>query len=453
MTQPPDTHHPQITTRSTGTGVISTREPPLGITARPSPSVGRNPDKGTGRVGVAAVGAGQAGWHLRLFSGLVFAVLAATTIASLSLDTSRSVGRAGLMLCVVGAVTGLRVGWLLTAYPARTASRVNLAFFWAHGALVCVLCWLDPIFGFYAWVGFVDATLVLTRWWSLAGITVTALVVAACENDGLREGEADLTRFALLVVLNVGIAWSIGQLVTQLEHESEERRSMISRMERDMAEIEALQTELAIEARERGRLDERARVARDLHDTVAQGLVGIVAQLEAAHNDGRWRERATVSHQLAKDSLAEARRAIAALASPVLDSHRLSAAIEEVTRQWSAMTGIPLTFTSSGEEVDVAASGDVVRVCQEALSNIARHSDASRVVVELTYTASLVRLDIGDDGRGFDQAVVRPGQGLTGMAQRAKCHSGSSELTTQPGQGCVVAFTMPFDDGGKGATS
>ncbi len=382
-------------------------------------------------------------WVPRVFVTLAFSALAIVTVASLWLGRLEETHEIASVILLVTATSVLRAVWFRTTYPQRSRSRANVAFFFAHAVLVATLCWLDTLFGFYAWIGFVDATLLMTRWWSLVGVSVTAVVVAISENDGVHIGDGSLARFGTFVLLNVGIAWSIGQLVSHLERQSEERRALIAQLEQDMTDIEALHAELAIEARERGRLDERTRVARDLHDTVAQGLVGIVAQLTAAQQDGRWQERATMANSLASASLEEARRAIAALASPVLDEMELTSAIDEVTKQWSATTGIPVCFTSTEDECPVAAASDVVKVCQEALSNAARHADASRVVVDLTHTDSILRLDIGDDGQGFEPSSVSRGLGLMGIEQRAASLGGTVDFISQPGQGCVVTFAVP----------
>ncbi len=176
--------------------------------------------------------------------------------------------------------------------------------------------------------------------------------------------------------------------------------------------------------REQGALQERQRAAREIHDTLAQGLAGIVAQLEAAaHARAQGADDEGHLHaatQLARDSLAEARRSVRAITPSELEQARLPEAIEKVTTTWSQANAVPAQFTTTGTprpmhpEVEVT----LLRAAQEALTNVARHARASRVGLTLSYMEDLVTLDVRDDGVGFNPD--RNGYGLTGMRQRVR---------------------------------
>ena len=170
--------------------------------------------------------------------------------------------------------------------------------------------------------------------------------------------------------------------------------------------------------REAGILQERQRLAREIHDTLAQGLTGIVAQLEAAAqarasgaNDTGYLDAAA---QLARDNLKEARRAVRAIGPGELEGARLPDALAQVTDSWTARTNVPVAFTTTGEARSLHPEVEVtlLRAAQEALTNVAKHADATRVGLTLSYMEDLVTLDVRDDGVGGALAVESaPGEG------------------------------------------
>jgi len=170
------------------------------------------------------------------------------------------------------------------------------------------------------------------------------------------------------------------------------------------------------QARTAGIREERARLARDLHDTVAQGLVAVVTQLEAIDeaslSDDATCRRIASAKALARQGLGEARRAVNALQPSALDDATLPDAIDRLLNQWSRLHRVHADLTVSGEPRPANADPALIRVTQEALSNAARHSGAHRVTVSIDYLEDQVLLDIHDDGRGFDTSANRtPGLG------------------------------------------
>lgn len=230
-----------------------------------------------------------------------------------------------------------------------------------------------------------------------------------------------------------------------------ERERGVTKLERTVAELRAaeerntlLQEQLVTQARDAGILDERQRLSREIHDTVAQSLVGIITQLEAA-DAGDDPDRAARLEQVrttAREALGEARRAVRALASPRLDERSLPDALAELVAA-VAQTGIDAKLVTDGEAYPSRADAELIRLCQEALSNMTRHAEASRVVVTLTYDPEEVRLDVRDNGIGFDPVAPTAGHGVRGMRQRVALLGGTLEIEAPEGGSCTVSAAIP----------
>jgi signal transduction histidine kinase len=234
------------------------------------------------------------------------------------------------------------------------------------------------------------------------------------------------------------------------------------RLEEIMAQNTGLQAQLLTQAREAGAGDERQRMAREIHDTLAQGLTGIITQLEAAQqtaSDAERERRIDNAKRLARDSLAEARRSVQALRPQALEDSRLPEALAAEVTRWSATSGVAAEVETTGEaralhpEVEVT----LLRVAQEALANVAKHAGASRAGVTLSYMEDVVTLDVRDDGVGFtpkangDQAAAggaggsppQGGFGLIAMRQRVSRLAGQLEIESEPGAGTAVSASVP----------
>jgi len=189
-------------------------------------------------------------------------------------------------------------------------------------------------------------------------------------------------------------------------------------------------------------------MAREIHDTLAQGLTGIITQVQAARNAAErpadWRRHLDNAANLARENLSEARRTVQAVGPEPLEQRALGDALAEVVERWSDLHQVRAEVTTTGAarplhpEVEVA----LLRTAQEALANVAKHAAASRVMLTLSFLADLVTLDIRDDGVGFDPEEVRRGDdggfGLTVMRQRVGRLAGTLEIESEPGAGTAV---------------
>jgi two-component system, NarL family, sensor kinase len=204
-----------------------------------------------------------------------------------------------------------------------------------------------------------------------------------------------------------------------------------------------------------GAAEERNRLAREIHDTLAQGLTATALQLESADalldsgSDAR-KARGPLRRALSltQSNLEEARRSVLDLRAAPLERRPLSEALKALVERWEAETGIGARYTAvnGSRPLPPRVEAALYRICQEALTNVARHAEAGRVRVRLVATPQEVRLSVEDDGRGFDASSV-PGDrhGLVGMRERAQMLGGVLEVRSSPGEGTHVEASVPLE--------
>ena len=206
-------------------------------------------------------------------------------------------------------------------------------------------------------------------------------------------------------------------------------------------------------------LEERTRLAREIHDTLAQQLTGIVLELEAADallnrgSEQRAKTSVEKARELARGALQEARRSVWNLRPAPLSATGLVAAIGHEVEAWEERTGIPARFKARAvpphPPLSPTAEVALLRIGQEALSNAARHGHPEHVDVELRAHAQELILSIRDDGIGFDPAASTPREdcfGLDGMAERARNAGGTLTVVSTPGHGTTITTRLPFTE-------
>ncbi len=370
----------------------------------------------------------------------------------------------GALLITIGTAA-LSAAWITGVTFLRRSGAPHrwqlVVFFAGLIALTWVLTARSPWFAFFTWITFIYAFQYLPGVWRWVGCAPVAVVFGVAQGGGFHRptlgtvviwavlGSVDMTLIGVFILLGV-----------KTEEQNQARKQMIAnlaaanqRLEEIMAENSGLQAQLLTQAREAGAGDERQRMAREIHDTLAQGLTGIVTQLEAARqtsNDAERERRIDNAKRLARDSLAEARRSVQALRPQALEGSKLPDALAAEVNRWSATSGVTAEMETTGEaralhpEVEVT----LLRVAQEALANVARHAGASRAGVTLSYMEDVVTLDVRDDGVGFavpangDQAAGG-GFGLIAMRQRVNRLAGQLEIESEPGAGTAVSASLP----------
>lgn len=201
-------------------------------------------------------------------------------------------------------------------------------------------------------------------------------------------------------------------------------------------------------------LQERNRIARELHDNLAQEILGVSVQLEIVTRLLNSAPEAARTHldrarSLVRSSMAEARRYVWDLRSQSLDDRDLPAALAEMTRRLAAEVGVHTQFEVGGtlRPLPKQVENNLLRIGQEAVNNAVRHARAENISVRLVFDATSVRLNVKDDGRGFDAEAQAGGSnghfGLVGMRERAREMGGDVRVGSRPGEGCEVEVNVP----------
>lgn len=360
---------------------------------------------------------------------------------------------------LVGAAVLLQVWWHGTRHRradrGRSPSRAGTAYYLVRWAIAFVLTWLNPFFAFYAAAGYMDADELIPGMWRRLGLFASAVTVAGAQAGGLMpDSTAQWLGFAALLAANYGLQSVVAHITEQEEQRSRERASTIEALQQALDENAALHAQLLVQAREAGVADERRRLAAEIHDTLAQGLTGIIAQLQVVANtpdESQAREHVHRAIDLARHSLGEARRSVHNLAPVALADAGLPEALKQTVADWGERTGVRAEFTVTGtaEQLHDEVSATLLRIAQEALSNAARHAHATRLGVTLSFLTDEVILDIRDDGRGFDPLALPArtragGFGLDGMRARAERIAGSLTVESEPGHGTALSARVPL---------
>jgi signal transduction histidine kinase len=334
-------------------------------------------------------------------------------------------------------------------------------------ALSAALVIRQPLYGFFTWTGYFWAWRLFTGRGRLVGVALVAGVTAISQTGaGPYNSVYAIGGLVVVYLINAGVASTLTWF-GWIGNEQQQRRAREvsalteanARLEQSLRHNADLHEQLLTQARESGVSEERRRMAREIHDTLAQGLMGIITQLQAAQGAGAAVGGEEARHielaiSLARESLTEARRSVQALSPQPLAEARLPDAIQDVARRWCELHALDVSFTTTGTprvmrpEVEVA----LLRTAQEALANVAKHAHATRVGLTLSYMEDVVTLDVRDDGVGFatvnGSGPRRPldatgGFGLGGMRQRVEGVAGTLEIESEPDGGTAVCAAIP----------
>jgi signal transduction histidine kinase len=385
--------------------------------------------------GVHAWQRGTAGWHA------VFALLAALSGVLLAGETGLAAparyAALGLLVLLCGWYAALGTRALHRESPAlgmvylAVAAPLTVAVFWLVPACALMLCVLYP----HLW-----ALLPVRR--AIAGtVAVLAAVAAGMLSHATPGGVVPALAFT---VAGLAIALLLGLWISRIIEQSRQRADLV-------AELAATRSELAEVSRQAGALAERARVARDIHDTLAQGFASVLLQLEAVaaelgDGDSPARRHVVAAQTTARANLAEARSLVGALTPPDLRAASLVDAVRRLVARRGQELGVSAGFSVTGSARVLPANHEVVlfRAVQEALTNVGKHAAASTVCVELGYRAGGVALTVRDDGRGLLPGNGSGGgYGLAGMRARAAEVGGALAVDTAPGGGLTLRLDLP----------
>nr|WP_246324485.1 sensor histidine kinase [Petropleomorpha daqingensis] len=370
-----------------------------------------------------------------------FAVLVA--LAAVQVATGHVDGSRGLLLACLGIWA---VAYALLAVPAfvdQSGWRPR-AFLAVHVAVVGVLAWEQPsllfvMFVAYPLVWFVVDTIRAGVLWTLA-LAVAGLLgptIAWAQGDEPLWGPGETLVGAVLSLL-------LGLWITRSLALSAQRAALIEQLEQTRAELASAHHEAGVVA-------ERERLAREVHDTLAQGYTSIVvlSQTAAAQlgtDPAAARERLALIEEVARENLAEARAMVAAFSPVPLEEATLVEALYRLAERFGRETGVSTRVDTAALDGAPALSRNdevvLLRGAQEALSNVRRHAGASAVVLRLSTVGGAVSVHVEDDGVGFDPSAPA-GHGLAGLRSRVAEVGGELDVVSAPGEGTRVTVRVP----------
>ena len=370
-------------------------------------------------------------------AGIVLFAAAAAFAYRPSMANAQDVALALLPWLTMAAVTLLFLEWRISIRPIVKA-----------GAIVVVL-------GGWTILVHQDSN------WSIAGVAIYAVCFFACSDLGVGVG------VALVVVASV--AWASAYIVDDapnwlivgpfialvasttlaLQIDGAERRN--ARQAELIDQLHQAQRDLAAAERSKGALEERARMAGEIHDTLAQGLTSIVLVSRAGQRSASPQAALATIEESAQENLDAARRLVDAISPTELDTASLADALRRHAAS-SLPPDVDTAFHVVGDQRPLPGDVEVtvLRAAQEALANVSAHADADRVDVTLSYFDDAVALDVSDDGVGLagrvnDRGTLTGGQGLDALRRRARSLAGELTIESDDGGGAVLSLQLPVD--------
>lgn len=378
----------------------------------------------------------RTGLHV-LFAALTALVVARAVLAPTEHRTATIT--LALILGITYGTGALRVG----GAPRRPIALAWLALLTLEWA---ALLWLSSEAAYLAFpLFFLYVHLLGPRWGSLAiSVAAIAVIVALGVHSGWSVGGV----IGPLVGAAVALLISLGYRA--LAHEAAEREALVR-------ELLDTRDQLAASEHESGILAERSRLAREIHDTVAQGLSSIQMLLHAAEQSDPDRpgvEHLRLARQTAASNLADTRRFIRELTPPDLDEHGLGSALRRLAEsQWSTHGVVVSVDVSDDAEIPMHVQSALLRIAQGAIANVIQHARARTATITLARESGALRFTITDDGDGFDPdrspGESPPGSGSFGIIasrERVEQLGGTLSVTSAPGAGTVVDVVLPQGD-------
>lgn len=267
----------------------------------------------------------------------------------------------------------------------------------------------------------------------------------------LKEGTEGLRYHASIPLYAQGKALGILNVASTNWHEIREDELRLLHTVGDLMSIAIERARLFRRSAELGAIDERNRIAREIHDTLAQGLVAIALKLETmdlllenqAKNE-KVRDLLASALKLTRENLEEARRSVMDLRATPLENKSLPEAIQALMDGMRAKNSFELI--GSGPPIPIRIATGLYRIAQEAITNIRKHANAKLVEVQLILSPERIHLIIEDDGKGFDpQTVVEGRFGLIGLKERAKLLNATLDIVSCEGSGTVIEVNVPLE--------
>ncbi|MGW0713060.1 sensor histidine kinase [Streptomyces sp. NPDC002643] len=380
----------------------------------------------------------RVGWHV-----LVGAVATPLAVA-IAADVTVALGQRMLALITLAVI----VAWYALVAPRAMENRDErwgAVYFAALAVAFPLLLAIAPIGGALLFALCPQLFVMVARWrvrLPLLSILYAELAWAMLARAGVNRYTLAMAGVTVLVPMTVTIL--VGAYLTGIREQNRKRAELIEELTRTRAALERASHEAGVHA-------ERERLAAEIHDTLAQGFTSILMLAQATRTN-LFRDATAADGQLdilektARENLAEARSLIAALAPVDLTGRGLADALDRLAARHTRDTGTHVEVSIAGERSGAPTGTDIalLRTAQEALANIGKHADATKVRIELRHDNGLVALAVTDDGQGFDPATIRGGYGLLGIRTRAAGLGGTCTVRSAPGQGTTVRVELPL---------
>jgi signal transduction histidine kinase len=375
-----------------------------------------------------------------LWGGFFYVLLSYAVFSALSYG-SPSGTRITVVLFLATALGVWYTYWLL----ARVSPPSDLVYLLGASGLWVALIGAEPEFLTLGLGIFAPLCLHDFRW---AGIGAVVVGGGWIWQEWAEQGSIPWPA-VLGVVLFLAFALLAVGYVATIVRQSQERQRLIDK-------LHAAQVELAAAERQAGILEERQRLARDIHDTLTQGFASILMLLEAAEaslaRDHSARKHVSRALHSARDNLAESRRLVWALRPEALTDTPLPVALDRLARQLADETGIHADTVVTGTVRPLEAEQEtaLLRAAQESLANVRKHARATGVTLTLSYMGDVTVLDIQDDGVGFvesagPEVAADGGLGLRAMQERVEDMGGTVSVESARGEGTTVVVHLPVD--------
>jgi signal transduction histidine kinase len=305
--------------------------------------------------------------------------------------------------------------------------------------LLAVMFDADASFALFALCPLMFMSLVLRE----AIIVVVAVNLVPPLASLIRDGLDTALEFLVpMMVFTVLLGVTMGTWIHRIVSESQERAELIMELERSREEVGRLSREAGVAA-------ERARLAAEIHDTLAQGFTSLVTLVQAAESelDGdteKARRHLTLAARTARENLTEARALVAGLTPSALGTGSLDEAIRRQLERFAEETPVSVTYHADGDSVTLPTVLEVVllRMVQESLTNVRKHAGATEVTITLRVEETCASMRVADNGAGFDPDQPADGFGLRGMRNRAAAVGGRLSVRSGPG-GTAVELEVP----------
>jgi len=372
-------------------------------------------------------------WDVYLIAGTVVAVVIVLLFPDRA--ETRPLVAAGLLVALVGWLIGFGLSQSATQ---RGGTRLTVFLCGAMLLIVSAMALTPTAFGALP-VAYPLLFMSLTTPPAVVAAVAISVVPLLSQLAWYGTDGRDLAITAALTGMTVVVSPMIGIWVRSAIEQGQ-------RLETVTAELASSRAEAARLAHEAGTTAERSRLAREIHDTLAQGFTSIVTLSQAA--DASWdsdpdtaRAQVRLIEQTARDNLAESRALVADLSPAPIADASLADALRRLGERHYAETVVPVAVSAASAPLPTAIEVVLLRSAQEALANVRKHAQATDVGLMLCQSAGGARLTLRDNGIGFDPP--RPGYGLTGMRHRVEQVGGSMRVDSAPGAGTLVEVEVP----------